>query len=279
MLKWSLLARLSGARVVFLSVGCGAFKSAWSRRFTRWALRLADYRSYRDAGSRDLMRRAGFRRDDPIYADLAYSFPSERLRFRGRGPGPRPMVGVCPFSYFSPRPNLWPRQDEATYAAYLQNLLAIVRVVLARGLGVSLFASGRSDWPAITDLLELLSRELSPEELSRIEKHDVGHVDAFLEQAARVDALVGGRLHSVILAQLVATPTIALSYDRKVDVQMEAVGLGDYRLPIDDFRIEDFNRCLDRMLANRDEIAEQIRTSFLEGRSQLDKQYDAIFPV
>ncbi len=49
-------------------------------------------------------------------------------------------------------------------------------------------------------------------------------VQIFSSERSCVDLMVASRLHSVLLAQLVGTPVLALSYDRKVDVQMESVG-------------------------------------------------------
>ena len=268
LLKWSVLARLRGARPIFLSVGFGTLDSRLSRLFTRAALSLAKYRSYRDGGSRDLMRGAGFRRNDPVYPDLAYSYPLERFRFRHDRRGPAHVIGLCPFSYCDPR--VWPRKDAAAYASYLQNLLSIMRSIIARGWRVSLFASDGCDRMAIADLLELLSRELPTEALTFVDRHDVNSVEGFLEQASRVDIVVASRLHGVILAQLAGTPVIALSYDRKVDVQMEAVGQDAFRLAIDEFKLGDFEPCLDRLLANREVIRSQVRASFSESRAQLE---------
>jgi len=274
LLKWAILARLRGARPIFLSVGFGTLDSRLSRLFTRVALSLAAYRSYRDAGSRDLMRGAGFCRNDPVYPDLAYSYPLERLRFRDDRRSPTGVIGLCPFSYCDPR--VWPRKDAATYAAYLQNLFSIVRSLIAKGWRVTLFASGGFDRMAIADLWELLTRELSPDTMRSVDRPDVRSVDGFLEQGSRVDIVVASRLHGVILAQLAGTPVIALSFDRKVDVQMEAVGQGVFRLAIDEFKLGDFVSCLDRLLANREVIRSQIRASFSESRAQLEVQYDAI---
>ncbi len=103
LLKWTVLARLRGIRPIFLSVGFGELDSRLSRLFIRTALSLASYRSYRDTGSRDLMKCAGFRRDDPVYPDLAYSLPLNRShnsqdhRRAGR------VVGLSPFCYCHPR--------------------------------------------------------------------------------------------------------------------------------------------------------------------------------
>ena len=56
--KWSLMARLRGCRVMFVSVGAGPVRSAPGRFLVRSALSLADYRSYRDAPSKEVVQRA-----------------------------------------------------------------------------------------------------------------------------------------------------------------------------------------------------------------------------
>src|SRR5262249_22888870 len=54
-LKWSWMANLRGAKVVFLSVGAGPINSWLSKRFFRQSLSLSTYRSFRDEHSRRLI--------------------------------------------------------------------------------------------------------------------------------------------------------------------------------------------------------------------------------
>ena len=50
--------------------------------FVRSAMSLADYRSYCDIGSRDLMRRAGLFKTGSVFPNLAYSRPGDFKRPR-----------------------------------------------------------------------------------------------------------------------------------------------------------------------------------------------------
>ena len=83
-LRWSLAARLAGARLVFLSVGAGPIDQTWSRRFLRLAVSLAHEVSYRDSRSQDFMASIG--RDvgsDRVLPDLALALdPPDRSRDR-----------------------------------------------------------------------------------------------------------------------------------------------------------------------------------------------------
>ncbi|HET7207315.1 MAG TPA: polysaccharide pyruvyl transferase family protein, partial [Terriglobales bacterium] len=53
--KFSLLAKLARKKLYFLNVGAGPLEHSLSRRFARWAVRLADYRSFRDRDSQELI--------------------------------------------------------------------------------------------------------------------------------------------------------------------------------------------------------------------------------
>ena len=71
--KWVLLAKISKAKIVFLSVGAGPVRSALGKFFVKNSLSLASYRSYRDETSRKLVQELGISGEDGVFPDLAYS--------------------------------------------------------------------------------------------------------------------------------------------------------------------------------------------------------------
>ena len=107
-LRWSVLARLAGCRVAWLSVGAGPLHSPWSRRFVRASLRIADYVSVRDKGSLRVLREIGVRRDVRIAPDLAHGLEHEPVP-RERRAGDRlsrGTVAINPMPIFDGR--YWP---------------------------------------------------------------------------------------------------------------------------------------------------------------------------
>ena len=92
LLKWTVLARLAEARVVFVSVGAGPIESLWSRLMVRAALSLADYVSFRDAGSQRLIEWFGSGKRWLVYPDLAQSLLFDHHPSRDRPK--QPVVGV-----------------------------------------------------------------------------------------------------------------------------------------------------------------------------------------
>ena len=109
-----------------------------------------------------------------------------------------------------------------------------------------------------------LSTESSPEVMESIERHEVSTVRGFLEHAVAVDVMVASRLHGVLLSQLAGTPALALSYERKVDVQMEAVGQSSFCLNVDRLQLSEFQECFDRLEANLESARQQIQARFTE---------------
>jgi polysaccharide pyruvyl transferase WcaK-like protein len=75
--RWAVIAKLCRCKLLFVSVGAGPTRRPLSRWFVRTALKLADYRSYRDSLSKDCLEAIGLDvKNDPIYPDLAFSLPS-----------------------------------------------------------------------------------------------------------------------------------------------------------------------------------------------------------
>ena len=75
-----------------------------------------------------------------------------------------------------------------------------------------------------------------------------------------VDFLVASRLHSAILGFIALRPTVAISFDPKVDWVMEDLGQTDSLLQIRDFEAEDVIRALDRLESRRQQVTDQIRS-------------------
>ena len=138
LMKWSVLARLAGAKTVFLSVGSCRIESRVSRKFVQMALSFALYRSYRDQGSREIALGISPAADGPVVPDLAFSLPSTRNEPLSETIRKPLHVGVSPIAFS--RPGLWPTERAAAYERYMTELGAFVTWLLSRGASVTLFS-------------------------------------------------------------------------------------------------------------------------------------------
>src|SRR5690606_22280601 len=96
--RWCLLARLTGCKVAFLSVGAGTVRSRSGRFFCATALRLAQYKSVRDESTLALIKSWGVR-NVRLVPDMAFSmtFASKR-----NNDCQRPIAGINPIAYCDP---------------------------------------------------------------------------------------------------------------------------------------------------------------------------------
>ena len=236
LMKWAVLARAAGASVVFLSVG-GCRTDSWlTKLFLRIALSLACYRSYRDEGSRQLALAITPTADGPVVPDLAFSLSLITQPSMAATNSTGLRVGVSPIAYA--RPGMWPTEDPAQYERYMTELASFTAALLRRGIFVTLFSSSSPDDQLFDDLRARIDPSLETEARARLSFGNVTSVQDLLVLLHSLDFVVASRLHGLVLSFLAGKPSIALSYDRKVETLMTDVGLKAYCLDIRSFTSE-----------------------------------------
>jgi polysaccharide pyruvyl transferase WcaK-like protein len=223
--KWGRLARRAGVPFALLSVGMCELETKLARWFVHRALDLTTYRSFRDQVSSRRAAAIGVRGDLPVVPDLAYgvALPTATTRV---GEGPVRRVGVSPIAYRDPR--AWPGGDATFFQGYVQHLANFIRGLLADGCEVSLFGSDWPDWAVVDDV----HAALSPVERGQVSIVDTRTVNSLLEYLSQLDLVMASRLHGLLLAQRAGRPTIALSYDLKVDTLMADMNFPQFCFPI-----------------------------------------------
>jgi len=277
--KWAVLARIAQVPYAIASVGVCKVSSMNSRLLLSVALRLAQYRSFRDQHSKKIA--AGILQrcsTDPVIPDLAFNlslsatsrYPSQRTVVTTR-----PVIAVSLIAYAKPRN--WPYQNHRLYIRYLREMAQVVSELIKRGnCLVIVYSSLGDDQSVISDFLEQLDDQ-SREAISReIQFPEIQAWQDFVAAVKGADFLIASRLHSTILGFVTQTPTIAISFDPKVDWVMEDLGMTDYLLQIRDFVAEDVVRALDRIAGRREAVVNEIASYQSAITSTSEKQYDAL---
>ncbi len=274
LLKWGLLARLSRTPFVVLSVGVGEINTQISRFFFKQALKLAAHRSYRDEGSKQMLAGMPFTGSDPVCPDLAFSFPVLASARRSAECGASLSIAINPISYL--RAGSWPVASTSLHEQYLKTLASFVESVLQEGHRILLFPGDRGDHHVIAELSRMLRDSLSHDLLARLAVAKVSTAADLFALLRSQDFVVASRLHSVILSHLACTPVMAVSYERKVKVQMEAFAQSAYCLDIHGVDLATLRSTFAALRKHGKEVQDTLLEKSREANAATQRQYDHV---
>ncbi|PKT74117.1 hypothetical protein CW362_05590 [Streptomyces populi] len=257
--------RLSGTKVALVGVGAAPIGNRATRTLVRWSARLAAYRSYRDAPSRDAMRAMGVDTTrDEVHPDLAFSLPAPPAGGPSDPPGPV-CVGVMAFHGSDDDR----ARAEEIHRRYLDGTTRFVRTLAEEGRPVRLITGDDVDATVVSAILDAVDSPL----VTVAEPASLADV---MKEMAAADSVVATRYHNLICALKAGTPTLALSYAAKSDALMARMGLDAYCHPA---REVDADRLLEQFRELEENAAELRR--ILTRRNQdavraLDHQFTAL---
>ena len=272
--KWSVMARLRGCRVMFVSVGAGPVRSAPGRFLVKSALSLADYRSYRDGPSKEVLESLGLRtRDDRIYPDLVFGL-SPRMQPTAADRERRPVVGLGLMEYAGKYSVAKPMRG--TYDRYLESLAVFVRWLLDHDYEVKLLL-GDADTLAVDDLRAALRKRLAPNTAERVTYRAANSVHDLLSQLSATDLVVATRFHNILMSLLLNKPVIAITFHHKCSSLMNEVGLSEYCHDINQMDADTLIEQFQSLVRNSDDLERMIVQRVDESRRALDEQYALLF--
>jgi polysaccharide pyruvyl transferase WcaK-like protein len=278
LLKWTVLAKLARTKVYYISVGAGPINSKLSCLFIRLALKFADYVSYRDVASKELIRQTGFRGNAYVYPDLAHSLILENHQPSNRGPrsaSQLPTVGINPMPLFDSR--YWYATDDQIYFAYIQKLASFASRLMLKGYTVFFFSTQCRDEDVIDDIINLLEKNPTDKVGSGQIKRKSPSVGECIANILNADIIVASRFHGTVLSLIVEKPVLAISYWRKTRDVMREMGQEDYVVDFDNITLEDMWKCFKKLESNYCIEIEKIKAKTRAYRLMLDEQYNLLF--
>jgi polysaccharide pyruvyl transferase WcaK-like protein len=280
--KWSLVAlvaKVCRCQLAFVSVGVEPIRHPLARFFIGAALRLANYRSYRDRQSVEYLTRIGLARTGGhVYPDLAFSLPAP-FAARASSPGPRPLaVAVGVYDYRCRGQS--GAADADAYTGYVEKMGAFVHWLLGRGCSVRIVIGDLAyDRRVLADLRSwLLVRGMSLQDAT-FEDAPAGSVSEVLEQLSGVDLVVASRFHNVLLALLLGKPVVSLSYNEKNEALMAEAGLSAYCQTLDALDLERLKQQFCDMERSAERLREEISSKVSVLRERLQEQYRTVFAL
>jgi polysaccharide pyruvyl transferase WcaK-like protein len=273
--KWSVVAKMRGCKLLFISVGAGPIYGRLSRFLVRSALALADFRSYRDVRSMRYVESIGFvPTSDQVFPDLVFSLPQTVIPHENTSKNPKCVVGLGLMEYAGRYSVAKP--SPTTYRNYLENLVIFASWLLTRGYDVRLLIGDSGDRAVVEDFRSLLNGRLSIHDFGRIIDEPAASVEQLLSQLAATDIVVATRFHNVLLALLLNKPVISISFHHKCASLMSQMGLSEYCQDINDLKGDRLIEQFCRLEKNAGSLGPMIRQQVEECRKALDDQYHLI---
>ncbi|MGW1794956.1 polysaccharide pyruvyl transferase family protein [Streptomyces sp. NPDC001984] len=267
--------RLLRTRVALVGVGAAAIGNRPTRTLVRWSARLAAYRSYRDAPSRDAMREMGVDTTrDEVHPDLAFALPTPRASAPAdpsAPPGPV-CVGVMDFHGGNDDRD---RADEI-YRRYLDGTIRFVRTLVEEGRPVRLLTGDECDASVVAAIRDAVDSPL-------VTAAEPSSLADLMNEMAAADTVVAVRYHNLICALKTGTPVLALCYATKSDALMAEMGLSAYCHPareVDADRLLEQFRALEKRSA---ELRQTLTERNLAAARRLEHHFNsltaALFPA
>ena len=276
--KFALLSRMYGVPFLFVSVGKCSLEHRLSRGFVGCALRLSQYRSFRDHESHADVIALFPHCSGSVEPDLAYGYRCTDLtRPQNQDSCDKPLVvAVSPIAFCDPR--VWPLKDNQRYSQYVDQLVQFLKRTIRDEHRLMLFATDGGDTDTIKDILETLADgSIDTERIQVLPYPPMQTTENLLQTIRGADIVIASRLHAVILSHLIAIPVVAISYDRKVDVHMSEIGQSKYCVNIEEFTSETLIGRMTVLSDAREFESDRLRCAVQRCREQADAQYDLLF--
>ena len=274
--KWTLIAKLRGCQVLFVSVGAGPVYSTLGRYFVKSALSMAGFRSYRDDASMACLKGIGFwTNSDRVYPDLAFSLPEFTIPHDDEKRAGRPVIGLGVMSYAGKYSVEKP--SNRIYLEYLDNLVAFAGWLLAHDYTIRLLIGEVSDSSVSMEFKSMLKASFGAYDEERIIDQPALSVEQLLPQIAATDIVVATRFHNILLALVLNKPVIAISFHHKCASLMSDMGLEEYCHDINRMNAGRLIEQFQGVERNAEKLKPVIRQKVEESRKALDEQYKVIF--
>jgi polysaccharide pyruvyl transferase WcaK-like protein len=261
--------RLFRTKVAMVSVGASAVNQPVTRWLFNTAARLAFYRSYREPGSREAMRKRGFDVSrDNVYPDLAFALPvppdvavDEQA------------VAVGVMAYYGTNDER--KQAEEINARYVDGMKQFVRWLVDNGRRVVLVVgdANGSDGSVVQEILADVRADRPDLDPPVVVAAAVASYADVMQALLPVSSVVAIRYHNVLCALQLSKPTIAISYSPKHDVAMAEMGLPEFCMAVNALDVSE----LIKLFGELESRSAELRKTMLERNGEKTRLIGDLF--
>jgi polysaccharide pyruvyl transferase WcaK-like protein len=270
--------KLLGTKVALVSVGADQINKPATRWLSNATARLAAYRSYRDAYSRDAMRQRGLDTSaDHVFPDLVFGVPTPPYE-----PGDPRLVGVGVMAYYGGNDDR--NRAEQIHSSYVGTMTRFTGWLVDNGYRVRLFGGDNKFDGEIAEKIDADVRRHRPElGTGQITVATVSTYPELIREMAPVGVVVATRYHNVMCALKLGKPTISLGYSRKFISLMTDMGLAEFHQFADSVDLDRLTEQFRELESRRAQLQKNMADRNAANRQGLGEQFallDAlVFPA
>ncbi len=274
LLKWGLVAKMTGTKVAFLSGGAGPLKTRLGRFFVKRALALTSYHSYRDDSSRQFIENLGVAGENVVCPDLVFGFQVPTTTEVSR-PRSGSIVGINPVPYFDSR--YWPEHNLEIYEKYVRKLASFASWLIETGHSVYFFPTQLRADPLVIEDIRLALKSCGPSGCeSGVLDRPVHSFDDLIAGISMTDFVIASRYHGVILSEILNRPVVGIAYHKKTIDLMAELGQVEYALDIKSFELDELKERFLSLRSNAEAVKKLTRERVRQHYQAVENQYDCV---
>ncbi len=269
LLKWTILCKLSGTKIGFVSVGAGPIYSLVSKFLIRTTVYFADYLSFRDEASRQLIEGNVRSPKGRVFPDLASNLTYKAAEKAQTNPA-KPRVGINPMPMYDSR--YWHETDDRKYRSYVEKLAELSTRLMNEGYPIFFFGTQPKDYNVIGDILPLLPTKASDPQGTELVQAATS-VQDLMTVISGANIVVATRFHGTVLSLVAGVPVLGICYYRKAADLLREMGQEKYFVMLDDFDVEEAYEKFKLLERNLDLESSTIEQASIKYRDLLEQQY------
>ncbi len=274
-----LVAKVMGKCVVAYAVGVGPVEMRATRLLAKWILNAFDLITVRDRKSLDIVKRLGvvnpevFLTVDPAFGLRAGSSNKvENALMQMSLPENMLVVGVAPFgpafrgvrsllpAKYQVRLNMWRPGGKGKYEEHVRRMASICDRIVEKYNTALLFIAQDASWQGCDDQIsnDIMSHMSHPENAILINADDY-RPEVLIGIMRRMFFMVGGRMHSLILACRAGVPVLGICFEDKIRQLATIIRQNEYFVDADE--VEDsakMHSIIDKIWEKRSRIGNEI---------------------
>ena len=171
----------------------------------------------------------------------------------------------------------WAKPDDKKYKDYVDKLALLCKEILTKGHSIKLFGTQSKDQDVINDVIEIISKDNKYVDWANncSVLADVT-VSDLMDTISSCDIVIATRFHATVLPLQLNIPVLGICYYKKSSELLNEVGLEQYHVNIEDFKVEDLIKKFEHLIIHLDVATDNIASTHHIYKNELDRQFKTL---